>query len=84
MVDNILNTVTHRCAQHLTLHVLFVLLKGNSVGDEGATALAGALVHLEGLTEFYLQGPCVPRLYALVIVSDSTTSPVSGRCGCGG
>ena len=74
MTDNILNTVKdmHNTSPFV---VLFAVLPENTIGDAGATALAGALVHLKSLTEFDLGGPCVPRWCALVIGSDSSTKP---------
>ena len=56
-----------RCAQPTLC--LFVVLPDNAIGDEGATALAGALGQLKQLTEFYIDSTCVLRWYALVIGS---------------
>ena len=47
----------------------FVVSPDNAVGDEGATALVGALGQLKELTTFDLSGACVLRWYALVIGS---------------
>ena len=65
MAGNIWNTVTD---VH-TPPFVFVVLPVNAVGDEGATALAGALGQLKELTDFNLDGACVLRWYALAIGS---------------
>ena len=46
-----------------------MVLPDNAIGDEGATALAGALGQLKQLTEFGIGGTYVLRWYALVIGS---------------
>ena len=65
MAGNIWNTVTD---VH-TPPFVFVVVPGNAVGDEGATALAGALGQLKELTRLYLPSACVLRWYALAIGS---------------
>ena len=46
-----------------------MVLPDNAIGDEGATALAGALGQLKQLTTFSIYSTCVLRWYALVIGS---------------
>ena len=73
MVGNICKIVT---LVHIPPFVCLVLVPGNAIGDEGATALAGALGQLKQLTYFWIGGTCVFRWCALVMSSGMQVSLV--------
>ena len=47
-----------------------VVLPVNKIGDEGTTAIAGALVEITNLVNFSFWGECVIWWYACIIGSD--------------
>ena len=62
---------TKGCLKSTDAPLFFVVIfPGNSIGDEGATALAGALVEMKSLREFELNSACVLQWYAFVVGSN--------------